>query len=146
MYSAIVVGGEDTWQETAGIREMGEGGIPTQRAGGAPRFQQMHCIPALSHFTNTTKTACTSGKVNNHATQILLDSGTSCSVMQTDHTLQTNLINSYSITLINADGSKLTPLGTTMVTLDLESMVVEHTLIVCSSKNCQHLLSLDVTF
>ena len=58
------------------------------------------------------------------------DSGASYSVMQANHTLQTNLINPGPITLINAGGRKLTPLGTTTAMLVLGIIAVEHTLIV----------------
>ena len=46
--------------------------------------------------------------------------------MQAGHTPQTNLIEPSSITLINADGRKLTPLGTTNAKLDLGIMTVNH--------------------
>ena len=50
-------------------------------------------------------------------------------MMQANHTLQTNLINPCAIILVNADGRKLIPLGTTTAMLDLGIISVEHTLI-----------------
>ena len=51
-------------------------------------------LPVISQLSNTTKTACVSGKLNDHQVQILLDSGAFCSVMQAGHTPQINLVQS----------------------------------------------------
>ena len=63
--------------------------------------------------------------------------------MQAGHTPQTNLIEPSSITLINADGRKLTPLGTTTAKLDLEIMTVNHTLIVVEKLSTPVILGCD---
>ena len=47
--------------------------------------------------------------------------------MQADRSLQADLVKSGTITLINADGRKLTPLGTITVSLDLGIITVDHT-------------------
>ena len=100
-------------------------------------------LPVISQLTNTTKTACVSGKLNDHQVQVLLDSGASCSVMQAGHTPQTNLIEPSSITLINVDGRKLTPLGTTTAKLDLGIMTVNHTMIVVEKLSTPVILGCD---
>ena len=63
--------------------------------------------------------------------------------MQANHALQTNLINPSSITLINADGRKLTLLGTTTAMLDLGIVVVEHTLIVVEKLSTPFIFGCD---
>ena len=63
--------------------------------------------------------------------------------MQVNHTLQTNLINPCSITLVNADYRKLTPLGTTTAMLDLGIISVEHTLIVVEKLSTPIILGCD---
>ena len=83
------------------------------------------------------------GKINNCETQILLDSGASCSVMQADCSLQTDLVKSGTITLINADGRKLTPLGTITVSLDLGIITVDHTLVVVEKLSTPVILGCD---
>ena len=83
------------------------------------------------------------GKLNNCDTQILLDSGASCSVMQADHTLLADLVKSDTITLINADGSKLTPLGTITAKLDLGIITVDHTLVVVEHLSTPVILGCD---
>ena len=100
-------------------------------------------LSVISQLTNATKTACVSGKLNDYQVQILLNSGASCSVMQAGHTPQTNLIEPSSITLINADGRKLTLLGTTTVKLDLGIMTVNHTLIVVEKLSTPVILGCD---
>ena len=96
-------------------------------------------LPVILQLTDITMAACISGKLNYCTTQILLDSGASCSVIQANHTLQTNLINHCSITLVNADGIHKTPtsLGVTTAMLDLGIIAIEHTLVVV--ENRQHL-------
>ena len=83
------------------------------------------------------------GKINNCDTQILLDSGASCSVMQADHTLLADLRQSKIVTLINADGRKLTPLGTTTVRIDLGIITVDHTLVVVEHLSTPVILGSD---
>ena len=136
-------GREDIWWETAGTQETEEGASLHVEQGYSLLSVNAHIIgslPVILQLTDITMTACISGKLNCHTTQILLDSGASCSVMQANYTLQTNLINPCSITLVNANGRKLTFLRTTTAMLNLGIIAVKHALIVM--ENHQHLSSL----
>ena len=63
--------------------------------------------------------------------------------MQADHTLQCKLVDPDTITLINADGRKLTPLGTTTASLDLGIITVDHTLVVVEKLSTPVILGCD---
>ena len=102
------------------------------------------CLPALSPLhSKAIKTACVVGKMNNCDTQILLDSGASCSVMQADRTLLADLVKSDTITLINTGGRKLIPLGTATAKLDLGIITVDHTLVVVKHLSIAVILGCD---
>ena len=118
--------------------------MPSRRCSQIPiAAHTVDCLPALSpSHSNTIKTACVAGKINNCETLILLNSGASCSVMQADRSLQAYLVKSGTITLINADGRKLTPLGTITVSLDLGFITVDHTLVVVEKLSTPVVISL----
>ena len=63
--------------------------------------------------------------------------------MQADHTLLADLRKSNTVTLINADGRKLTPLGTTTVRIDLGIITVDHTLVVVEHLSTPVILGCD---
>ena len=63
--------------------------------------------------------------------------------MQADRSLQADLVKSGTITLINADGRKLTPLGTITVSLDLGIITVDHTLVVVEKLSTPVILGCD---
>ena len=63
--------------------------------------------------------------------------------MQADRSLQADLVKSGTITLINADGRKLTPLGTITVSLDLGIVTVDHTLVVVEKLSTPVILGCD---
>ena len=118
--------------------------MPSRRCSQIPIAAHTDCLPAFSpSHSNTIKTACVAGKINNCETLILLDSGASCSVMQADRSLQADLVKSGTITLINADGRKLTPLGTITVSLDLGIITVDHTLVVVEKLSTPVILGCD---
>ena len=119
--------------------------MPSGRCSQVPvTARTIDCLPALSPSNSINiRTACVAGKINNCDTQILLDSGASCSVMQADHTLLADLRKSNVVTLINADGRKLTPLGTTTVRIDLGIITVDHTLVVVEHLSIPVILGYD---
>ena len=63
--------------------------------------------------------------------------------MQADPTLLADLVKSDTITLINADGRKLTLLGTTTASLDLGIITVDHTLVVVEHLSTPVILGCD---
>ena len=63
--------------------------------------------------------------------------------MQADHTLLADLRKSNIVTLINAEGRKLTPLGTTTVRIDLGIITVDHTLVVVEHLSTPVILGCD---
>ena len=63
--------------------------------------------------------------------------------MQADHILLADLVKFDTITLINADGRKLTPLGTTTAKLDLGIITVDHTLVVVEHLSTPVILGCD---
>ena len=89
------------WLETVGIREMGEGASPhiEQEVLSDSNNCSHHRVFTSTFTTCLPHQDSLCGWQNKQL--CLLDSGASCSVMQADHTLQTNLLNPDPITLIN---------------------------------------------
>ena len=84
-----------------------------------------------------------SGKINNQQTQLLLDSGASCSVISREHVKLDKILPEQGTQLINADGRSFTPLGTTSVTITLEQFSVNHTFLVVDQLSVPVILGCD---
>ena len=84
----------------------------------------------MSAHTTQHIPAYISGKINNQQTQLLLDSGASCSVISREHVKLDNILPEQGTQLINADSRSFTPLGTTSITVTLEQFSVNHTFFV----------------
>ena len=84
-----------------------------------------------------------SGKINNQQTQLLLDSGASCSVISREHVKLDNILPEQGTQLINADSRSFTPLGTTSITVTLEQFSVNHTFFVVNKLSVPVILRCD---
>ena len=84
-----------------------------------------------------------SGKINNQQTQLLLDSGASCSVISREHVKLDNILPEEGTQLINADSRSFTPLGTTSITVTLEQFSVNHTFFVVNKLSVPVILGCD---
>ena len=84
-----------------------------------------------------------SGKINNQQTQLLLDSGASCSVISREHVKLDKILPEQDTQLINADGRSFTPLGTTSITITLEQFSVNHTFLVVDKLSVPVILGCD---
>ena len=85
---------------------------------GQPNPASWGCILTLVNARTTQHIpAYISGKINNHQTQLLLDSGASCSVVSRKHVNIDKISPEQCIQLINADGRSFTPLGTSLATV-----------------------------
>ena len=100
-------------------------------AKGAPNPASWGCTPTLvSACTTQHIPAYITGKINKHPTQLLLDSGASCSVISKKHINIDKLSPENSIQLINADGRSFMPLGTSSATVTLGEFSASHTFLV----------------
>ena len=104
----------------------GQGGTPTQPAGVHPDFGECEVSP---HTTQHIPAYIT-GKINQHTTQLLLDSGAPCSVISKKHIKIDELSPEHSIQLINADGRSFMPLGTSSATVTLGEFLASHSFLV----------------
>ena len=83
-------------------------------------------VPTLANTHPTSTVAHVKGKINNHAITVLLDSGASCSVVTSKCIPVENIRPISGVQLINADGRRVTPIGTAMVNVSLENLHAEH--------------------
>ena len=79
-------------------------------------------IPTISRCANTKPAAYATGKINGFGTNMLLDSGVSCSVIYSEYVLLM-----CSMTLTNTDGTELLLIGTTAVPVILNGLNTSHT-------------------
>ena len=89
------------------------------------------CTPiVMSAYTTQHIPAYTTGTINNHQTQLSLDSGTSRSVVSKKYINTDKISPKQSIQLINADGRSFTPLGTSPAIVTLGQYSANHTFLV----------------
>ena len=100
-------------------------------------------IPAVSFHTSTKSAAYVTGKINGLDTDMLLDSGASCSVVRSEYVLSNEVKPMNSTTLINADGSKLPLVGTITAHITLNDLDTPHTFIVVDSLSSPVILGCD---
>ncbi len=100
-------------------------------------------LPAISEVTPQAKSAHAGGIVNGHRVEILLDSGASCSVIRADLVLSHDIVPMRSLTLVNADGHSLTPLGTSVATISMGNFKTEQALVVAKDLSAPVILGCD---
>ena len=83
------------------------------------------------------------GKINQHPTQLLLDSGASCSVISKKHIKIDELSPENSIQLINADGRSFMPLGTSSATVALGEFSASHSFLVVEELSVPVIMGCD---
>ena len=116
---------EDIWLGTVGTRETDRGCPNTQSRGHPRQPVSAHTttyahIPTLTRTTCTNRVAHTHGKLGNHTTLMLLDSGASCSVASKSCVPDKHIEPIQSTRLVNADAHTHGKLGnhTTLMLLD----------------------------
>lgn len=92
---------------------------------------------------NTAKAAYTSGRLNNHQVQMLLDSGASCSVVCRDYVPTPALEPSGPERLVNADGRDLTPLGRATLEVCLPNLTTHQAFVVVERLSAPAILGCD---
>ena len=100
-----------------------------------------HNVPII--MNKTTKAAYITGQVNHQETQMLLDSGASCSVVSKKHIKMQEISPGQPIYLVNADGRDFTPLGTSRMTVSLGKLSTNHTFIVVKQLSVPVILGCD---
>ena len=114
-----------------------------KRPRGHPNPASWGCTPTLvSARTTQHIPAYISGKINNHQTQLLLDSGASCSVISRKH-VNIEISPEQCIQLINADGRFFTPLGTSSATVTLGQFSANHTFLIVEQLSVPVILGCD---
>ena len=109
--------------------------------GGTPRWG---CTPTLvSARTTQHIPAYITDKINDHPTQLLLDSGASCSVISKKHINIDKLSPENSIQLISADGRSYMPLGTSLATITLGEFSASHTFLVVEELSVPVIMGCD---
>jgi len=98
-------------------------------------------ILAVTHPHNQIKVTCIIGRINNKATQMLLDSGASYSVVSKMHVDVSDMSPEQHIQLVNADGRSFTPLGTSLMTVT--GLSVDHNFIVVNQLSIPVILGCD---
>ena len=83
------------------------------------------------------------GTINNHQTQLLLDSGASCSVVSKKYINTDKISPTQSIQLINADGRSFKPLGISLATVTLGQFSANHTFLVVDNLSVPVILGCD---
>ena len=111
---------------------------------GHPNPASWGCTPTLvSARTTQHIPAYITGKINDHPTQLLLDSGASCSVISKKHINIDKLSPENSIQLISADGRSFMPLGTSLATITLGEFSASHTFLVVEELSVPVIMGCD---
>ena len=100
-------------------------------------------IPTITRCANTTSAAYIIGKINGFSTNLLLDSGASCSVIRSEYVLPGDVKPMSSTTLTNADGTELSLMGTTTVPVILNGLSASHNFIVVEHLSAPVILGCD---
>ena len=100
-------------------------------------------IPTLACPRLRSAVAHVEGKINNHSTLILLDSGASCSVISNKYISVEQLQPAEGIQLINADGRSVLPTGTAKVNVCLGTLHTSHSFMVLSELSSMVILGCD---
>jgi len=100
-------------------------------------------IPAITPTHNSTTVACVTGTINNEATQMLLDSSASCSVISKKNVNVPNVSPGRDIQLVNADGRSFTPLRTAVMTVTLGKLSADHHFLVVDQISIPVILGCD---
>ena len=103
----------------------------------------MEHVPSISICSDTRLAAYVTGKVNGFDTNMLLDSGASCSVIHSEYVLSREVKPISSTTLTNADGTELSLKGTTTVPVILNSLDTPHPFIVVDHLSAPVILGCD---
>jgi len=123
-----------------------QGGPHSLQARGVPisfECSTIEHIPAVSFHTSTKSAAYATGKINGLDTDMLLNSGASCSVVHSEYVLSNEVKLINSTTLINANGSKLPLVGTITAHITLNDLDIPHTFIVVDSLSSPVILGCD---
>ena len=102
--------------------------------------------PTVSTPISTRKAAYVVGSINGQYTDILLDSGASCSVVHCNLIPPDHVQPRTPIGLINADGSNLTPVGITTAQVILNGLNTPHNFIVVERLSVPVILGCDFLF
>ena len=100
-------------------------------------------IPTLACSHLRSAVAHVEGKINNHSTLILLDSGASCSVISNKYISVEQLQPAEGIQLINADGRSVLPTGTAKVNVCLGTLHTSHSFMVLNELSSMAILGCD---
>ena len=100
-------------------------------------------IPAITQTHNLVRVTCITGRINNEATQMLLDSGASCSVVSKLHINVPHMSAGQSIQLVNADGRSFTTLGTSLMRVTLGELSADHSFVVVKQLSIPVILGCD---
>ena len=104
--------------------------------------RHVDCVPALSDIVRS-KVAYIQGRVGDHQLNILLDSGASCSVIHREYVAPQDLYPPCNITLTNADGRELAPLGTTTLRVNLGNLEADQSFTVVENLSAPAILGCD---
>jgi len=134
----------------------GRGSILTQQAWNAPERKWVlashntlalyNTFPPHSTFlqSHILKTAtCITGTINSKPTQMLLDSGASCSMVSKKHISIPDMSSAGYIKLVNADGTSFKPLGTSLMTVTLGEVSADHSFLVVDQLSIPVILGCD---
>ena len=102
--------------------------------------------PAISTPTIPRRAAYTTGSIDGQCIDILLDSGASCSVVHSNYILLDDVRPLISVTLVNADGSSLSPSGTTTEQVALNGLDTSHNFIVVNNLSTPVILGCDFLY
>ena len=130
--------------QSAGKRPRGPLPFPSRE--GSPFIEGDACIIEYTPAISTTirrNAAYITGNINGHRTDILLDSGASCSVVCSHYIPPADIQPITSITLLNADGSSLSPVGTTTAQVALNGLDTHHNFVVVNDLSTPVILGCD---
>ena len=128
------------------VRETPEGySHPTSRE--CPQFltsaRKTEYIPTLGCSHLRSAVAHVEGKINNHSTLMLLDSGASCSIIGNKYISVEQLQPVEGIELINADGRSVLPTGTAKANVCLGTLCISHSFMVLNVLSSTAILGCD---
>ena len=115
-----------------------------KRSRGHPNPASWGCtLTLVSARTTQHIPAYITGKINQHPTQLLLDSGASCSVISKKHIKIDELSPENSMQLINTDGRSFMPLGTSSATVTLREFSASHSFLIVKKLSVPVIMGCD---